>query len=254
MLVRLIKSGMRACGFDVVRYPIPSWRIPEHALRAAITEILQVRDINCVLDIGANRGQYGGFLREIGYTGRIVSLEPVSSTYAHLLEAASGDSNWRTYQMAAGATVGEIAIHVTGGDQLSSVLPMSNYGRAHLGTQTEVLRTENVRVTTVDSFLPEATEGLSSPRVYLKMDTQGFDLQVLEGAAHSLPLILGMQSEISLRPIYEGMPDYLTSLRSMVSLGYSITAMSPVSRDSSKRIIEFDCIMTRNPETENAAT
>jgi FkbM family methyltransferase len=243
---------MRACGFDVIRYPIPSWRIPEHTLRAGILEILRAHEINCVLDIGANRGQYGSFLREIGYAGRIASFEPVSSTFAHLQGAASGDSNWKTYQMAAGAADGEIAIHVTDGDQLSSVLPMNDFARTRLGVQTEVVRTENVRVTTVDSILPEVTASFSSPRIYLKMDTQGFDLHVLKGAAGSLPLIFGLQSEISLRPLYDEMPDYLTALRSMNSLGYSITAMVPVSRDENKRVIEFDCLMVRDPGTGTA--
>jgi hypothetical protein len=80
------------------------------------------------------------------------------------------------------------------------------------------------------------------------MDTQGYDLEVLEGATGCLSSVLGLQSEIALKPIYEGMPDYLTALAKYNSLGFGITSTVPVSRDKDMTVIEFDCLMVRRSQ------
>jgi len=103
-------------------------------------------------------------------------------------------------------------------------------------------------VVRLDAMISEITQGIEDPRIYLKMDSQGYDLQVFAGASGCLPLVLGMQSEIALQQLYEGMPDYLTSLATYNSAGYSITSLIAVSRDESLSIIEFDCLMVRNSE------
>jgi hypothetical protein len=131
-------------------------------------------------------------------------------------------------------------------DQFSSFLPINAYGTAQFAKEAAVTRSEQANVVRLDSMIDEITSGLDAPRIYLKMDTQGFDLQVLEGSSGFLPLVLGLQSEIALKPIYEGMPDYLISLARLNALGFSVTSLVPVSRDEKLRVIEFDCLMVRS--------
>jgi hypothetical protein len=89
-------------------------------------------------------------------------------------------------------------------------------------------------------------EGAAHARTYLKMDTQGFDLEVVRGAERVLPSVLGLQSEISVVPIYQQMPDYLTALATFKDLGFVLTGIYPVVRDKSTlAVTEFDCIMRR---------
>ena len=242
MIANLVKKTLRNFGYDAVPYPLPEW----YLLRAALQEVFSSRQIDCVIDVGANHGQYGSFLRDIGYRGRIASFEPVSSSYEALSRRAAADSNWKVHHLALGSAPSELEINVSSQDQFSSFLPVNQFGNAQFTQEAAITRTERVQVARLDSMIEQIVAGIDNPRIYLKLDTQGFDLQVLEGAAGCIERVLGVQSEIGLKPIYEGMPDYLTSLSRLNALGFSIASLVPVSRDEKLRVIEFDCIMVRS--------
>jgi len=48
-----------------------------------------------VLDVGGNEGQYGLWLREIGYRGQVISIEPERESHAALVRTAGKDGRWR---------------------------------------------------------------------------------------------------------------------------------------------------------------
>jgi hypothetical protein len=92
----------------------------------------------------------------------------------------------------------------------------------------------------------DAVAGLSDPRVYLKLDTQGFDLQAFEGAGERVGEILAMQSEVACVPIYDGMPRLPEQLQVYEAAGFEVAGLFPVSRDvPTLRVIEFDVVMVR---------
>ena len=246
MIGKILQPVLRRFGYDLIPFPTRGWHLRQHSLRAGVSEVLDSMQINCVIDVGANYGQYGEFLRQIGYKGRIVSFEPVAKSFDLLAERAKSDPAWQVHRLAAGSANQPVEMNVMDSDQFSSLLPMNSYGRSRYPAQTVVTRVEQVNVVRLDSMMDEVTAGLDNPRVYLKMDTQGYDLQVLEGASGCLPLVFGLQSEIALRPLYEGMPNYLISLAQLNALGFVITSVVPVSRDENFHVIEFDCLMSRN--------
>jgi FkbM family methyltransferase len=239
---KFLKASLQHFGYDVTEYPIPDW----YLLRKGLTEIFAALQIDCVIDVGANRGQYGDFLRRIGYKGRIDSFEPVATSFKLLEERCKSDPTWHAHNLALGAKDEAHEINVMNRDEFSSLLPLNSYGNAQFQKEAAVTRTETVKVARLDSVINMVTEGLNNPRIYLKLDTQGYDLEVMNGASGCLPLLMGLQSEIALRPIYQGMPDYLTALTKFNNLGFSITSICPVSRDENLRVIEFDCLMVRN--------
>ena len=104
-----------------------------------------------------------------------------------------------------------------------------------------------MQIKSLDQVFPEINAKLGPWKdVFLKMDTQGFDLKVLKGAEKSLDQIRGIQSEISVLPIYDNMPDYLTSLKKFREKSFEVTGLYPVSRNrSSMVVVEFDCIMVK---------
>ncbi len=242
MMGRFVKSGLRHFGYDLTKYPLPDW----YLLRAGLSELFASLRINCVIDVGANCGQYGDFLRRIGYQGRIVSFEPVSTSFELLSERSKNDNAWHAHNLAVGSSSQTLDINIMNSSDFSSLLPASHYGSSQFAKATAVNRTERVQVVRLDSIIDEIVEGIEEPRIYLKVDTQGYDLQVLEGASGCLQLVLGLQSEIAPKPIYEGMPDYLTSLARLNALGFSITSLVPVTRDEKLRVVEFDCLMVRD--------
>jgi hypothetical protein len=78
---------------------------------------------------------------------------------------------------------------------------------------------------------------------FLKLDTQGYDLEVVRGAQNILSGILALQTELSFIQIYENMPNYHTVIEELNQLGFDITFLEPLYRDHLLRVAEFDCVM-----------
>ncbi len=202
--------------------------------------------ISCVLDVGANRGQYAKKLRAHGYTGRIVSFEPVPHLADHLEQAAAADPDWQVVRCALGEEPAETEIEVAGGQgRMSSLLPPSDFGKSwtdKLGSDGAV----TVSVRRLDELFDQVLEGLDKPRVYLKLDTQGFDLQAFAGAGDRIQEVLGMQSEVSVMPLYDGTPPMTEQLAVYEAAGFELTGMFPViTEKKTMRVIEFDAMMVR---------
>lgn len=219
-----------------------------------IAWMLRELRVNCVLDVGGNIGEYGQLLREMGYTGRIVSFEPLAHLADRLREAAADDPDWQVVQSALGAGEGEAGMTVVGGrGSTSSLLPVSDFGKTW-SPRLEGVDEEQVTVRRLEDLFDDAIAGLDSPRVYLKLDTQGYDLQAFRGAGRRIDEVVGMQSEIANVPIYDGMPRMTEQIAAYEKEGFETTGMFPVTIDrTTHRVIEFDVVMIRadalpNPE------
>ncbi len=219
------------------------------ALRSHLGLLLPRLGINCVLDVGAFDGEYGRFVRAAGYTGWIVSMEPVSSAYDQLEQAAKPDARWRTLRVALGRHDESRQIKVAQNSVLSSFLEPSAYAVRELGAMTDTVVQESVTVRSLDSVIEECLEGIPQPRIFLKTDTQGWDLEVMHGAQATLPRVLGVQTELAVKPIYDGVPDYSETMDYLQDQGFEVTGMFGVVRDHSLRLIEFDCVMARAEHT-----
>jgi FkbM family methyltransferase len=216
--------------------------LSDFVARRHITWLLRELRVNIVLDVGANVGQYADKLRRSGYTGRIVSFEPVAELSAALREKASADDRWHVHGCALGEEEGEAEINVVPGT-MSSLLDASAFGKDWSDRLRES-HTEKVRVRRLQDVLDEASAGVEDPRVYLKMDTQGFALQTFRGAGERVTELVGMQSEVSCVPIYDGMPRMAEQIGVYERAGFEITGMFSVSRDKpTLRVIEFDVVM-----------
>jgi hypothetical protein len=97
----------------------------------------------------------------------------------------------------------------------------------------------------------EVVGPLKDPRAFLKIDTQGWDLQVLAGAEGCLSHVDAFQSEVSVQAIYEGMPNLASSLAEFTRMGFAISGLFPVILDSQLRAMEFDCIVVRDDRRQD---
>jgi FkbM family methyltransferase len=197
-----------------------------------------------VLDVGANIGQYGRMLRGIGYRGLIISFEPLSSAYEKLKVEAGADSNWIVAPRAAlGSAKGSIEINVSGNSVSSSVLPMRS---AHLSAAPEsrYVATETVALERLDDLLPAIFPGTGP--IFLKMDTQGYEEQVLKGAEGILSGVVAIQMEISLIPLYQEAPTLIHILSAMGELGYHLFQVVQGFRDvATGQLLQVDGIFVR---------
>ncbi len=207
-----------------------------------LAQLLERHEINLVLDIGANDGQFALKLREIGFRGRIYSFEPVARSFKRLQAAAAADPDWSVYKIAMGRTAGTAKINVSHATVFSSFLTPNGFGKATFD-EMRTESSENVQILTLDSFLEQHVN--REARVFLKMDTQGYDLEVFAGLQARLGQVFGILSELSVRPIYEDMPDYLQALAEYRNRGFTVSAMFPVNRSADLSLIELDCFLVR---------
>ncbi len=191
-----IRKKFRIFGLELSRYH------PSNSAAAQLVKALELAGINVVFDIGANEGQFAREIREYGYTGKIVSFEPLSSARKKLLSFASADPNWEVHdQSAIGDQDGEIEIHIAGNSVSSSVLPMlESHSSAAVGSG--YVDSESVPIAKLDSVAKQYITPES--KLFIKIDTQGFEWQVLAGASETLQQARGVLCELSLVPLYDG--------------------------------------------------
>lgn len=224
-----------AIGFEVIRKK----RHP--SLNSHLEKVLREYDINMVVDVGANYGQFARSLRKIGYRGPIYSFEPVSECFAHLEKIARRQPDWHIYRLGVGSDRAVMDIHVSTSTDLSSLLPHNAFGQERF-QKISVKDRETIQIDTLDSILADV---LRAPdiRMLLKTDTQGFDLQVFEGIREYRDRLNAILCEVSFLPIYDGMPSFDTSINTFVDAGFSVSGLYPVTRNKDLSLIEMDCIL-----------
>jgi FkbM family methyltransferase len=227
-------------------YELVKKRKLHDTLEQHLEALLPQLRVNCVVDVGANQGQFGALLRRIGYAGRIVSFEPLGAAFAELQKRRELDGNWDAHRIALGRAAESATLRQYESADFSSFRQPNAFGQQRFGWRVALAGEEQVEVRPLADCWGAISDGIAEPRVFLKLDTQGYDLEVLAGAATVLEHVVALQSEVSLKPIYEGMPGHLEALTEFERLGFEITGLYPVTRDKlSLAIIEIDCVLRR---------
>jgi FkbM family methyltransferase len=244
---RRVRQVIGRFGYDVV----PSRDLEGHTFVRHLQELFGKLDIQCVLDVGANRGQYRHLLRDrVGYQGLIISFEPLSRNVASLREQAEADPRWIIRGHALGTENTEMEINVMKADGLSSFRSPHPAMVPMFRPVNVIERRERVEVRRLDSVIGELGGARALRNVYLKLDTQGFDLEVVRGAAATISKVRALQTEISMQPLYREAPSHRETLDELTERGFAVTAMYPIVRDELMRVIEFDCVMVNGAAAE----
>lgn len=234
-----LRLALQRVGADVSRFPDGR---PEHHRALA----LRHHDIATVLDVGANRGQYGSALRRFGYSRRIVSFEPLSEPFAVLRTRASRDPGWECFQYALGEKTSRLSLNVAGNDGASSsALPMLDAHRS-AAPRASYVGVEHVEQRRLDDVLTDLALPLTE-RVFLKVDVQGYERHVLTGLGSAWDRIHGLQLELSLVPLYEGQMLYQEALDAVTSRGFSLQGLEPGFTDrSTGQLLQADGVFFRS--------
>ncbi len=235
----MIKIIADFLGYDISRKKKSS------NLSSHLALILKQLDVNLVLDVGANTGQFGSLLRGCGYNGDIFSFEPTKESFDLLSLRAKKDSKWSVFNLGLGDKSEINTINIFDASDLNSILSPSELGEKRFKARMKIKKTESIRIETGDSILNEID--LPNKRIFLKMDTQGYDLKVFNGCQESMPYILGLVSEIPLQHIYKQSISYHDILKKYEDNNFMISGIYPVSRNKDNQtIIEVDCVMIKN--------
>jgi FkbM family methyltransferase len=232
----LVRGVLHPLGLEVVRYD------GRRFVARKRIEVISATGANLVLDVGAGIGQFAGWLRGEGYGGRIISFEPVEEVFAELQRRAAADPAWTCVNVALAGHDGNAVVNVAGNLWSSSLLPMTREHKAaapasaYVGEETVRL----ARLDSLDLIRPE-------DRVYLKIDVQGAEGAVLDGAERVFVRIIAAELELSLAELYEGQ-ELLPALRErMQSEGFVLVWLGEsVFRDPiSDEILAVDGIFVR---------
>ena len=232
-----IRAVLQQFGVDIRRYP------PADDITFSRVGILSENNITLVIDVGANTGQYARKLRSAGYTGRIVSFEPLSEAFTELSWHAAPDNAWECRQLALGEVDREAKINVAGNSLSSSILPMCNL---HLATAPDsaYVGTENITMVRLDTVRSELIR--NNDVVCLKLDVQGYEMKVLSGATSTLPRTRVLEIELSLAALYEGQPSFCQMIDYLDGAGFDLVSLETVFKDpQSGRILQLDGIFVR---------
>ena len=239
MLRDAAKSLARSLGLELRRYA------PVSSYAAQLRAMLAWHRVDLIFDVGANAGYFGRELRrQMRFTGRIVSFEPMKAAHERLSAEARKDPLWDVAPRAAiGAQEGTVSVNIARNSVSSSVLPMlSTHLQAAPGSQ--YTDTETVPLTTLDALAPGYFPEESI--AFLKVDTQGYESEVLKGAPRTLSRVIGVQLELSLIPLYGGqllMPELLEIMRDS---GFDLWAITPAFTDPlSGRLLQVDAAFFR---------
>ncbi|MCK1341632.1 FkbM family methyltransferase [Bradyrhizobium sp. 38] len=223
-------------------------RVPRfrHALRlgvlAAVEQASGLRHLkpDLVLDVGANRGQFALLARHLWPRARIASFEPLPGAGAICRSVMAGDEAFTLFEVAVASTTGTSGMNVTSEDDSSSLLPLGQEHQRLYGSKVSA-RIE-VRTGRIVEFIAPS----SCPKSCLmKIDTQGFELEVLKGSEELLPSISHIYAELSFVELYAGQPLASEVISYLHTKGYGLTGVFNVAVEGVGRPVQADMLFVR---------
>ena len=240
MIKKLLGNLLRKAGYQAV----PTAMLRQVGLELHLKQLFATQRIDAVFDVGANRGQYYRLLRDgAQFTGTVLSFEPIPELHRALSDLSRGDPKWHVFPFALGVVEDSLNLNVMKVDVFSSFLAPELDHSGRFRESNEPQRTELVEVKRLDDIFAGLCGEYGFERPYLKIDTQGYDLNVLMGGATSLGRFVALQTEASVLALYKDMPNWRQVIDYLGSVGYELSGVFPVVIDQQMRLIEFDCIM-----------
>lgn len=209
-----INNILRKGGVEINRYPNSDLR--------RRSKIISDLGIDLIFDVGANSGQYGQLVRELGYTGNIISFEPINSVFETLKINTANDNKWKAYNYALGASNHVAEINISKNAYSSSILEI-NENHVAAAPESAFLTKQKVEVKKLDDVYHALIQTFKKP--FLKLDVQGFEKNVLDGGANVLHLMAGIQLELSLSPLYKNEIALTEMLVYMKSKGFELVSL-----------------------------
>jgi FkbM family methyltransferase len=235
-MARIINKVLRKLGYEIKPYPTGD------LLRRL--KLIKNFNIDLILDVGASVGEYALIMRNLGYKGRIVSFEPMKRSYSSLAKNSSKDVNWDAYNYALGSENKKDIINIAGNFDSSSILKINDL-HLNAANQCATIGQEEISIKKLDDVFTEIHK--EERNIFMKLDTQGYEKFVFEGAQNILNSITGIQIELSINPLYDGSEDFLSIITYLKSFGFELFSVEPGFCDKKTgRLMQFDGVFIKN--------
>jgi len=234
MIKKLIKFIIDKLGYQIIK----------KQNHINLVEKLNSLNIDIIFDIGANKGQSAIEFFSKGFRGRIVSFEPLSEEYKELELNSKKFKNWIVApRMAIGDKDGQVNINVSQNSGSSSILPISKT-HTNAAPDSSYVGVQKVEIKRLDSIFENFTK--PHDKVFIKIDTQGFESQVLWGSSKLLKNTIGLKIELSLVLLYEGQALWKEIIEEVNKMGFELWQIEPGFSDfSSGKMLQIDAIFFR---------
>lgn len=213
-MIKIIRKIINPFKLDLKKYPSLELRRRK--------KLLEHYQISKILDVGANSGQYALETRKLGYKGKIISFEPVKSVYNELKKKAEKNSLWECYNYGLGDNDVDLEINISQNTFSSSILKIMPQ-HVNSAPESKVINKEKICVKKLDSIFNSIVN--EEENVLLKIDVQGFEKKVLDGAKESLKKIKGIQIEMSIEELYSGEMLYKDMISLLNSYGFNLHSL-----------------------------
>lgn len=212
-----------------------------------LTKLLAYLDVDCVFDIGASQGEYAEMLRKkAAYKGYIFSFEPNPHDARIARERAEGDDKWTVIELAISESDGDAQFNVMRASQFSSLSAPKNDDVELFRHVNSVAETITVKTERLETTLRRLRAEYGFERPFLKMDTQGFDVKIVQASAGIMREFVGMQSELAIAKLYETSVDFREAITEYERCGFSLSAFVPNNSGHFPCLLEIDCVMIRS--------
>jgi FkbM family methyltransferase len=210
----IIKRIFKKMGYQLNHYPFGDL--------ARRIKLVNYYNIDSIFDIGANTGQYAIGMRNLGYSKKIISFEPLKSAYEVLKNVSLKDNNWIVNNYAIGNEDTKSVINVAGNSYSSSILKMLPM---HLNSapESKYISQEKIEIKKLDSVLNTFCN--KDDKVMIKIDTQGYEKKVIDGAYESLNIISIIQLEMSIVPLYESEMLFVDMINYLDNKGFQLFSL-----------------------------
>jgi FkbM family methyltransferase len=236
------KSALRRFGLEMRRVD------PDGSFAKRRQRLLEQRRIATVLDVGAHDGEFGASLRHGGFDGSIASFEPIEHHFHLLAARASADSHWHAVHCAIGTQAGSATINISGNEGFSSSLREMTDRHVQGEPSSAYVRTETVDLQRLDEAIPSE---LDTGGFFLKIDTQGFEAEVLDGGPEALARAQMVELELGFVELYAGQALFADLVGRMREEGFVLSDLEPAFRDTaSGELLQVDALFVRSPDSD----
>ncbi len=229
----IIRKTVNKTGFDIIRF------------KPQVADILVSKyGINSIFDVGANIGQYALRKRKRGYVGKMISFEPLSDAFTELTKKTKNDPLWNAVNIGLADYDGEASINISQASVFSSMLNPAPLLNQIYPEESKYISKETITVCKIDSIFNDYYN--PGDKVFMKIDAQGYEENILKGAESSFEYITGMQLELSFVPHYESELIITQIVENLAKKDFTLVSLEPLSHNlSAGNLLQADGIFVR---------
>ena len=212
-----------------------------------LNKSLSNNNINSIIDVGANNGQFAEEVFKNGFKGYVLSFEPLEIEYSNLLDKKlkMKKYDWEIAERCGlGASEKKLDINISGMRQSSSILDISEI-HTNLYPESINIGKEKIDIFPLDKFYNKIIN--MKKNILLKIDTQGYELEILKGAIKTLGYVDAIYVEVSLVKLYKNQPLFDEILDFTKKFGFSVWSVDrAVGNKSTGQTYQLDILFTKN--------